>query len=324
MQDAKAVVVAVDDGPRACCAPLLSVSGFVSLETGSLPPQARALFCGTSDSAKAREIEAAARRAARAARIPVVALEDYPGNYSDVEGGEADLLIVESELAAESDHARLAARCPATWVCPARYDDYRRSAARLRASYAQRDRAARLVLWAGQPETAEALATLRRIAPALAPLGATLLFRAHPRDPGYRNGAYGEFFSRAGIAVRDLTVHSLSECFALAPELVLTQFSSVAAEAGFHGISAVHFLYPDAGRKTLRAKKGYDVPPCCRAGASFLVRDPGSEAATLAQAIGDAEARARTMEAFDRYYSTSRETLGGLLAYLYNQGIISS
>ena len=318
-------VLAVDDGPRACCAPLLSVPGFVSLDSSSLPPGARALFCGTSDSAKGRAIETAARRAARKARVSVVALEDYPGNYSDVEGGEADLLIVESEFAADMHRERLPARCPAIWVCPApRYDEYRRNVARLRASYAQRDRAARSVLWAGQPETADALATLRRIAPALAPLGAALLFRAHPRDAGYRDDAYASFFSRIGIPVEDVTARPLEDCFALAPELVLTQFSSVAAEAGFHGIPAVHLLYPDAGGKTLRAKKGFDLPPCCRAGASFLIRDFGAEAATLEQAIDDAGARAQAIEAFDRYYSAHRETLGGLLAYLYNQGIISS
>jgi hypothetical protein len=320
-------VLAVDDGPRASCAPLLSVPGFGALD-GQHPrlrenlaaSGSTTLICGTSDSEEGRAIEAAARRAAREMRIRLVVLEDYPGNYSALAGGEADLLIVESEGAAQLHRARLGPRCPLTWICAApRYDEYRRDAMRLRARYARRDPAARGILWAGQPETADALATLRRIGPALAPLGAELLFRAHPRDSGYREGAYEGLLAEIGIPVRDMTAHPLEACFARSPELVLTQFSSVAAEAGFQGIPSVHVLYADIGAKTLRAKKGYDAPPGCEAGASFLLRDPGGEAQMLEKAIADPRARAEVLSAFDRYYSTSRETLGALLAHLYNQ-----
>jgi hypothetical protein len=299
-------VVAVDAGPRACVVPLLSVKGFALSPSDVLPSDARALIVGTSDSDKGRAIEAMARRAAKAQRIPIVALEDYPGNYTQVAGGEADFLVVESEHAAK-------ARTVPTWVCPSpRYDALRRQAAQLRAAYAGRDRVERCVLWAGQPETDDALVTLERLAPALA--GMRLLFRAHPRDAGYASGAY------RGI-VEDVTNAPLRQCFERGPELVLTQFSQVTAEAGFHGIPSLHCLFPDAGGRTLREKKGYDVPPCCSAGASYLVREPAELARTLALAINDAKSREKTLAAFDGYYAAGRETLGELLAHLYNQGI---
>ena len=283
------------------------------------------LVCGTSDSAQGRAIEAAGRRAARAAGVRLVALEDYPGNYGDIPGGEADLLIVESEGAAQLHSSRLGRRCPTTWICPApRYDAYRRDAVRLRARYAERDPAARSVLWAGQPETADALATLRRVGPALELLGVEMLFRAHPRDPGYRDGAYQGLFAELGIPVRDVTAYPLEDCFSLAPELLLTQFSTVAVEAGFHGIPSVYLLYADIGAKTLRAKKGYDAPLGCEAGAAILLCDQGGEAQVLRKAISDPQVRVEMLAAFDRYYSTTGETLGGLLAHLYNQGIIST
>jgi len=98
------------------------------------------LFCGTSDSAEGRAIEAAARRASCAAGLRVVALEDFPGNYWDLDGGEADLFVVESDAAAAVCRARIGDRCPELWISPSpRYDALRRRVSELRQRCAQRD-----------------------------------------------------------------------------------------------------------------------------------------------------------------------------------------
>jgi len=306
-------VLAVDNGPLAACAGLLEVPGFRLFDGID---KLSGLVCGTSDSAQGRAIEAEARRAAAARGIPVAAIEDYPGNYRDVEGARTALLVVESEPAAALQRARLGTLCPRLQVCASpRYDPLRRASTRLRQAYAARDRAARRALWIGQPETGDALATLHCVVPAVRSLGLELLFRAHPRDQGYREGRY------AGLALRDVTAMPLPECLALHPELVLTQFSSVAIEAGFHGIPTLHVLLPEHGARTLLTRKGYAAPLSCLAGAGFLADRAEAVPAALERALRDEAARGAVMAAFDRYYEASAETLRGLLAHLYNQGI---
>ncbi len=255
----------------------------------------------------------------------VVALEDFPGNYWDLGGGEADIVVVESEAAADLSLARLGIRCPELWVSPSpRYDEMRRRLPALRRRYAQRDRTQRLVLWAGQPETDDAVATLLRALPALQQLGAALLFRAHPRDPGRARGEYRWLLDGGAVQARDVTALPLEVCLALAPELVLTQFSSVGVEAGFHGIPTAHLLYPDAGGKSLRDKKGLSAPPWCAEGAAFLLELPGGEAELLRTALGDDHARARVIASFDEYFRAQAEALPALGTRLYNHGLIES
>jgi len=329
-------VVAVDGGARASCAPLLAVPGIAEATWAAMGAGAedasawaaplggaRALICGTSDSAQGRAIEGAARRAARRAGLRIVAVEDFPGNYWDLAGGEADAVVTESEASAAHLHGRLRERCPALWILPSpRYDALRARSAGLRARYARRDRRARRVLWAGQPETADALATLRRLLPALAESGVGLLFRAHPRDPGFARGDYRALLAGAALEVRDATPMALDECLALAPELVLTQFSSIGVEAGFHGIPSLHLLYEDAGARSLRAKKGLSEPPWCASGAAFVLRAEGGERALLRSALDDEAARDRAIAAFDRYFAREGAGLPALVSRLYNEKFI--
>lgn len=270
-------------------------------------------------------MESAARRAARRVGARIVALEDFPGNYRDFEAGEAEVLVAESEPSATRYRQRLGTRCPEIWVCPSpRYDAQRRAAPELRRRYAGRERARRAVLWAGQPETGDAIATLRQALPALENIGVELFFRAHPRDRGYQAGEYRALFASSRIAVTDVTSLALDDCLARAPEALLTQFSSVGVEAGFHGIPSVHLLYPDAGGKTLHAKKGYSVPPWCTTGAALLVERVEQQDEVLRRALQDDRARAQTLRAFDEYFSTTAETLPALWSRLYNRGFIDS
>lgn len=335
---ARVGVLAVDDGARACCRPLLGIPRSVWFDPASSRAAEagfwietlrasglRSLFCGTSDSEGGRAVESAVRRAARRVGVRIVALEDFPGNYWHLEAGEADVLVADSEASATHHRQRLGTRCPEIWVCPSpRYDAQRRAAPELRRRYASRTSARRAVLWAGQPETGDAIATLRQVLPALAGEGVELLFRAHPRDRGYPSGEYRSLFASSRIAVTDVTSLALGDCLALAPEALLTQFSSVGVEAGFHGIPSVHLLYPDAGGKTVHARKGYSVPPWCASGAALLIDRVEQQDDVIRRALHDDGVRDQTLRAFDDYFSTHAETLPVLYKRLYSHGFIDS
>jgi len=195
-----------------------------------------------------------------------------------------------------------------------RYDRLRRELANLRGAVGAAAHDA--VLWIGQPETSDALQTLTVLLPALQARAVNLWFRAHPRDEGYARGAYG------GMPVEDITSRSLDECLDRRPRLVITQFSSVAVEAGFWGIPSLNVLLPDAGGSRLALKKGYSVPPWCEDGAAFLITHTGDVDKVLDRALHSAEARAKVMQAFDRSFKVTEEGAPALINLLYNQGLL--
>ena len=301
--------VAVDGGAREALDAVAQAFGAtVSHTPPSFTSDASALLVvGTSDSEQGRRTEAAARRAARSAGVPIAAIEDFPGNYVEVSGGEADLVMVESATAVAL-HATRGTRAAIEVFPPARYDRYREQVQALRASTAEawvQDAAKvrrRRVFWAGQPETDDALRTLEVLIPVLRDASAELLFKAHPRDQGYPAGAYADLMRHSGLAVQDVTSMSTREVLASAPHVIVTQFSSVAIEAGFYGIPGVWLLLADAGAARLEEKKGYSMPPICAAGAALSA---GSEAVlrpALELLLADDAYRTKLIHAFDRYF----------------------
>ena len=126
--------------------------------------------------------------------------------------------------------------CPSLEVLsPARYDTRPERAGALRTAVSARwddTRAERSILWAGQPETEDCLRTLEVLLPLIKAQAALLLFKAHPRDPGYHDGSYWPVLARHAARCRDVTGSTVPEVLELAPRLVVTQFSSVAIEAG--------------------------------------------------------------------------------------------
>ena len=317
-----ALLVAVDGGPRETLSPL---SAALSCELANIDDAAcehdaywsqhaasarpTLLVVGTSDSARGRRIEAAARRGARSAGLRIAAIEDFPGNYTPVEGGAADLLVVESEAAAAIARTRLGARTPRlATLAPARYAQTRARAAELRRATALRwaETPRTCVLWAGQPETGDCLVTLEALLPVLRALNAELLFKAHPRDAGHSRGAYGELLSASGVDYCDLTAESMSATLDRAPRLVATQFSSVALEAGFHGIPGVWVLLPGAGGDRLFEKKGYRIPALCAAGGAIRAESAADLSAAIARGLDGVE-RARLIARFDAYFAGPAE-----------------
>jgi hypothetical protein len=268
---------------------------------------AAGIAIGTSDSSAGRAIETQARLAAARRRMKIVAIEDYPGNYFDVPGAPTDLVVAESACSEAIYRERYGDACPPLAIfCSARYDHYRVRARELRRAASARwsEPGPPKILWAGQPESEDCIESLRRIAPAIAATGATLLLKAHPRDPLHPGGDYARLLGALALTHADVTHLSAAESLELAPQLVLTQFSSVAIEAGFFGIPALHLLYHEVGGARLRQKKGFGVPPYCRTGAGWYLQESGTELDALRRALFDPAARASVIGCFDDFFAT--------------------
>lgn len=281
----------------------------------------RGLVCGTSDSPEGRAIEFSARRAASAAGLPIAAIEDFAGNYRDLPGNPTSLLLLESPAVVDRTRDRLGANCPpALALSPARYD-LLRTQSRLRRVETRRLWSSGLrgsVLWAGQPETADCLMTLEALLPQLARMRLQLLFKAHPRDAGYHRGAYRDILGLQALSPVDLTSSPVEDALMKAPRLVVTQFSSVAIEAGFHGIPSLNVLLPGAGGDRLIEKKDWTAPPHCLEGAALFTHDAASLPEMLETALDDGVVRDRIMRCFDSYFSVAAPTLPTLAATLGN------
>jgi len=328
------ILAAGDDGPRHTLRPLADMPEFV-INDGTDPAwtrqshwqdlilthQPRGLVCGTSDSPAGRAVETAARRAATAAGLPILMVEDFPGNYRVEPDCDTRLLLVESTAAINLTHKRLGSACPRLQaLSPARYDPYRLQAAarraRIRGAWAGGGKPA--VLWAGQPETADCLATLAVLRPLLAQRPLQLLFKAHPRDAGYHSGAYRNLLGDPALSPVDVTALPVDDALLLAPRLVITQFSSVAIEAGFYGIPGLNILLPGAGADRLFEKKAYRLPPHCQEGAALHAHDMQALARALHSGTSDETARAGIIRCFDSYFSTPAPTLPAFVQILEN------
>lgn len=297
-------LAAGDDGPRAALAPLLDFGA----RWGEARDGLRALVCGTSQSDAGFAFESVARRHATRLGIPVACVEDFPGNYREVEDAPTRLLVVEGEFSTCLYRARLGRVPEIVVIPPARYDALR-GAARSGAV----DAPPYSVLWAGQPETESCLATLEAIRGFLRAPDVEVLFRAHPRDAGYTAGAYSALLAALAPRSRDVTALPLAQLWREPLRLVVTQYSSVAIEAGFLGIPSAHVLLAGAGEALLESQKGYRVPMACHAGASFLVNDTRSMG-VLDRALRDASARQSALERFAALFVTSTPQAGTLAA----------
>ena len=327
------VLVACDGGARDALMPLavaldISLADVASAECVDevywgrrfTESAATLLVVGTSDSVQGRRVESAARRAARAAGLPIAAIEDFPGNYFDVPDGEATLVLAESAQAHALCAQKLGNSAPRVEILsPARYDVYRAKLGALRSAtelhWHADDPHVPRVLWAGQPETGDCLHTLEALIPALRATGAKLILKAHPRDPGYAGGDYQKLLADAAIACEDVTMTSVADALAGGPRLVVTQFSSVAIEAGFHGIPGLCVLLPGAGGTRLREKKGYDVPPFCTAGALAYVTCVEEVQRSFTRALLDSNYRADLLRCFDSYFQVRACSIDTLVRF---------
>lgn len=246
---------------------------------------------------------------AREGGIPVIAIEDFPGNYRCALRAPLDAVFLE--------HA------PGSWsegvACHVeRNPRYARWAnepyAKLRpACRRQLALEGPVVLWLGQPDSSSSRDTFRVLVPELNFLGATLLFRAHPRDRLYRDGGYVELLAECR-KVHDVTNHPRLSGLYAAADLAVTQFSSAAVEAACCGTPAMFVLLPQAGRRLLTALKKLDTLPWIEERAAFVAWEEAAVPDVLARALLDDEARQSVIQQFARRFTPDHRALARIAA----------
>ena len=258
----------------------------------------KGLICSTSQSSEGFQVEAAVRFGASKANIPIICIEDFPGNYQEVDYAPTSLLIVESKFSSDIYGDRYNAIPPVFIMPSVRYDG-------LRHGYFSWEVCSMpppfQILWTGQPESAYCIQSLKVIFPGLIKHSAKLLFRAHPRDPEYARGTYHQLFKQQGIDWVDVTEMPLNKLFSESIHLVITQFSSLATEAGFYGIPSMYLLLEEAGGGLLFQKNGYNITIAVANDAAFVIAS-GSDLESLDIALCDNRRRKEVMTNFAHLY----------------------
>jgi hypothetical protein len=307
---------AIDSGPRQTLQALTVDSSFKwinpcfdrsFLQDDFLFSDINGIVVGTSRSELGLSLESQCRIIAKKLGLPLVAIEDYPGNYQEVPFGQVDLMIVESNLAELAVVQKFGFNSPKISVgASLRFDHLRNNNKSYQLTLPKRGDG---LLWLGQPETQDALTSLSRLLPQVEKLGMRFLFRAHPRDVGYKLGSYAQFFSKYSEIVHDVSDIETSALLTLNPCLTLTHFSSMAIELAFYGIPSVHLLFPDAGGATLSEINGYRVPHICSAGGSIAIFSEQDLMSLLPAIIFDLPTRDSVMRCFDNYFETKKPQL---------------
>lgn len=277
----------------------------------------KGLVIGTSTSTEGFKIESMLRLAATELKIPVVCIEDFSGNYQFVEHAITALLVVESEFSKGIYLGKLNNPPPISIMQSVRYDQLRH----LSPNYSLVANAPVLrLLWAGQPETDYCLASLNFFLGQLkrTNLKVELYLRSHPDDKGVANGAY-DCLASYGIPIFEANALILNASFYSGLHLVVTQFSSVAIEAGFYKVPALHILKKEAGRKLLLERTGSDEFVLEKYDAAFVISDD-TDLSDMVLALTSDEERLCKLRNFDQFYQVNQKQMPLLISAI--EGIL--
>lgn len=259
---------AYDRGPESVLMALCDDNVFSRLSSPDLCRlNLDSVLVGTSQSDKGIEIESDLRQQAKQLKLPLIVIEDFPGNFRPVYNGSPDLILFEHDLISNLSRHKIDVNSTKIVVCSnPRYDNFRKTE-NIRSNLNKIWLAGTsfpAVLWAGQPETELAGITLREIVPKLKEMNFKLLFKAHPDDAGYHDGYYAIFHEIMGHLWEDTTAIDFKECILkYAPRVVLTHYSSLGIEAGFYGIPTMNILADHSVTTRFKAQTGFNLPPWC-------------------------------------------------------------
>ncbi len=294
--------------------PFLDLGG-VNENWGSLDAfikdmRVRAVIRSTSEDVPGDNVEELVSLAALKVRVPVFVVEDYPGNYWRRPGEGLDGLFVEDETLTKLHSSRGVNPDIIYSTGNPRYNvlssfDSRSARLETRRVLGLGDEQA--VLWAGQPDGDNSYLALERLLRHVGETGATLLFRAHPRDEAYAGGKYSGLLGRVPMRVVDVSDYPQPFGLYSSSDLVVTQFSSAGVEASHLGIPTLFVLFDDLGKEYLRAFKGYESLPWCNDGCSFLIEREEEIGDVLDRALFDTRSREAVRLSFrNRFGAGSR------------------
>jgi hypothetical protein len=271
------------------------------------------LVCGTSLSDSGSQVELNIKKAFNLLGLPVVCIEDFPGNFRSINGCDVDLLILESGFSKNIYEGRYTI-LPEIIICPSiRYDHLRQQNCEPK-QFIKDKKSLNSVLWVGQPEFDSNLYTLKTLIPVLKKLSVTLLFKAHPGDMDYTKGSYAKYFDEIGLHWVDVTNSKVDSNLFKQCNLIITQFSSLAIEAGFHGVPSLNVLFENAGKKLLLERTGSLTTNSISHGASFVIwEEYDGMFEYIRMCLTDLNARENVLLNFNHLYDTQRVQLPRLL-----------
>lgn len=302
-----------DHGPRAVMSVLSNNADYNFINIGEDIKNYIGIVVSTSGSDKGVELEHQVRVEAKALNIPLIVIEDFPGNYQEKNNDIPDLIIVEHDDCRKlmANYVDISNRYIKIIPNP-RYDTYRTFYRQNKHKFVLQkinNPAYSSVLWIGQPETNEAIDTLNIIAPVLIDLNLTLLFKAHPRDTGYKKNNYRYLVDLYGDLLIDVTNFRLDECVNMyEPGCVLTHYSSLAIDAGFHGVPAINVLISASLKERLFDEKGYRVPPWADKGGAMMVSNQEDLYSAVKMLVSDGDVRTEVNENFIKWFGQEPST----------------
>lgn len=221
-----------------------------------------------------------------------------------------DILIVENNFSKtiyKKGHSSL----PKMITCPAvRYDYLRKSKFDFKKI---KRKSSNCVLWAGQPEIDSNLSTLKILIPILNKLSVTLLFKAHPADKFYKKAGYLNYLNKLRMPWIDITGHKVDADLFDPVDLVITQFSTFAIEAGFYGIPSLSVLFDSAGKNLLLERTGSIATSTIVNDACFFIYEQKGLLDYLKMCLTNQAQRKKVLLNFDQLYKTQSIQLPRLL-----------
>ena len=276
-----------------------------SLEDFLYQTGVKAVIRSSSEDVLERNAEELCSEAATKLSVPVFVIEDFPGNYWHNSSSRLDGLFVEDEPLRGLHEARgvdpevIYNRGNPRYNVLSTLDKGARGKETRRA-LGLRDE--RVVVWAGQPDGDNSFLALERLFSGFGDWRVSLLFRAHPRDRAYAAGGYEKLLASTPMKVLDVSTFEDTIGLYCASDLVVTQFSSAGVEAGYLGVPAVFVLFDDLGKEYLRLFKGYDMPPWCVNGCTFVIEEEEEVKDVLDRAVFDASAREEVLTSFQNRF----------------------
>tara|TARA_B110000967_G_C18871481_1_gene555704 strand:+ start:27 stop:1010 length:984 start_codon:yes stop_codon:yes gene_type:complete len=308
----KILGVAYDKGPKNSLSPFLNDKDFIILldyRIESIDQSKKiiekykpdVILIGTSTSENGIIIEKFFRISAIQMNIPLVCVEDYPGNYLSHEEANPDLLFVESESVIKMLKTKFRKLSPKVLTgANIRYAKYKKFSQKNDIFFV--NNRASDILWIGQPDTYYCKKVLMRILPELRKLNARLLFKAHPDDEGYCNSEYRTILLNKNYKINDITSLTFEECLKFEPRLVITQYSSLAIEASFNQIPTIHLLYDDISSILIKTK-GYDVPFYVKSGGSLVINSIKNQHILIEKIYNNHIFRSKIIDNFFKYFN---------------------